>query len=322
MSPENVRRLLLAWEPLLAHSIQITLYGGEPLLAPEAIHQTAHTLSGLRPGRHSLRLTTNGSLLCPTFLERYAAYPSDLRISHEFWQERDPDKKPTDWDRMVPLLNRLMPGRWAVHSVLEPGQATAMLHALSRINPHHFPDLSLSLNTDRPWSGKERDELRTILPALKSLELRNRRRLDRPAWIRALRPPAPRGPVVHLMGCNGGRTKIAIDPHGGVWACERFWSLSHSHGRHRDATWGWIGNLEQETPDPRQLNLPYTRPWDWGQESMFTPRQLCHSCPNLIHCTLCPVQVLRTGASHPTCVPEWLCKLQQIMNTFPTCQTD
>lgn len=186
MTLETGRRALELGARRCEGSCGIVLFGGEPLLHKDLLHDLvaeARHMEQHGQGRFHFKLTTNGLLLDDEFLQY--ALDEDILIAMSLDGVREahdrhrrlPDGSPS-FDRLLPKLRLLLSARpyASVLTVVNPDTVQFLTESVSFLLDEGCRYLVVSLNYAGAWTEPDLDELRRQYERLSELADYGRRR--------------------------------------------------------------------------------------------------------------------------------------------------
>jgi uncharacterized protein len=254
MGPGTAERVVDALDAALPHieTLDLHLYGGEPLTnlaAMEAMIRTAWTKA---PGRFTFSITTNGTLLSDKILAlldegRFTVVLSIDGPAHIHDQcRRTVDGAPTH-HRVVEFLEALhnrtrctIRGSSVVRSGWSLAEASNYLHSLP-VSGIKAQVVREAEDTPLALSGAQKTaylaQLDTIgQQVIDALEAGRRPRDDRyTSWVLQLLKGTPR-----TFYCGAGRTGFGITPSGQVLPCVLLDAEAHRLGHIDDPQAAWV----------------------------------------------------------------------------------
>lgn len=303
--------------PFLTEKTDIVFYGGEPLLAFDAIQHIVSLLNEKNEKSSEKKefvfsLTTNGSLITEEMLRYFDRFKFSIMLSFDGLTQ-DIARKPGSFAPLLKLVRRFkhFPGiDFSINSVFTPETVELLPESLRFvIEASEGAEVLLSLSTMEPWSPEARDKLEHQLTRLTDF-LYSYYNENGTIPIPDFRPPKP-GPKKGFV-CTAGLTRMAVTPGEDIWGCYLFHDYladkkeSDDHGRY------YFGNLDNfienfETVYPQTLsNYKSLR-----QECFLSEEQFCFLCEEVGDCGVCPV-----NAAYSTHfvgkIPPWVCLINKI----------
>jgi uncharacterized protein len=230
-----------------AAKLQITLFGGEPLLAWDVIAKTVE-YGRAKAARLNKRIgwaiTTNGTLLNEDMIRFGHAHGFNYLLSIDGTRMRhDSHRRFADgtgsFDRAVsalPALKRRM--KWVgARMTVNPDTCEGLARDVKQLARHGINQFLIGTNPDAKWTAERvrclEQEWERILDVYVSL--RSRGWPIRMTCFESCDEKKAKG----IWGCEAGRDKIAVTPSGDIYACSRFVAEPPLRTR------GWLGTLEQ-----------------------------------------------------------------------------
>ncbi|HWB76946.1 MAG TPA: radical SAM protein [Nannocystaceae bacterium] len=235
--------------------LQLSFFGGEPLLEHELVLAVAHRA---RAHGHPLvmQLTTNGTLLTEALVEQLGALGVHLAISIDGTRAQQDAVRPlagggSSYDTTRRGLELLLAQRerfpFDVIAVIDPTTVHRLGDGVRELLDLGVDALTLNTNFGGRWDDAQLDALDQQLELVAATMLAW---LRRGRWVRiqplesALRSFAQLGRVT-TMSCNAGARRLAVAPSGRIYGCSR--AVGEDTGRFA------LGHLDQGLPAPRAV---------------------------------------------------------------------
>lgn len=215
-----------------AHYLDITFFGGEPLIESELLFHIANRLAVASEGRSTnFKLSTNGTLLTEQMMAELTRRHIYLSLSvdgpPDLHDQQRPNAagKPTSHlvSKAIPLLLRANPCA-NVTCVLTPASAARAAESAAWLYDQGFRYINLTLDYSAPWTM---DDMRRLEAAYRQLAdwyeqkmLRNRRFYLSCFDERIQSRTKP--PVSSAERCDLGRRQFSIAPDGALYPCIQF----------------------------------------------------------------------------------------------------
>lgn len=294
--------------------IDIVFYGGEPLLAFDAIKHAVFLIQERNKEekkKFGFHLTTNGSLITEKILDFFNRHRFSIMLSFDGLTQ-DIARKPGSLKPTQALIQRIQnyPGiKFSTNSVFTPETIAYFFDSLRYIIDSGGNKIEYSLSTIEPWNPAAQAVLKEELKRLTDfLLLYYKEKGVIP--VTYFRPPG--GPPEKGFYCSGGRDRMAICPDENLWGCYVFHDYLKDKQESSDYSNYSFGNLDDfmenfETIYPRILDNYSVL----SQDCFFTEKQFCFLCKEKDHCAICPV-----SAAYSTSligkIPPWICSIEKI----------
>lgn len=300
----------------------VVFYGGEPLLAFDAIQHAVMLLHEKnKESRKPLQFTTttNGSLLTDEMLDFFNRYKFTLMLSFDGLNQ-EKTRKPGSRESTLAMMQRLSsdsyPGIvFSCNSVFTPDTVRYLCQSLRYLVEAGGTGLRFRLAEDYPWDDG----------AIKTLELELRKLSDYVLSYFKTTGTIPLAEFQHkeprhkagnkktsYYHCDGGYYQMAVTPGEDIWGCVQFHGYLKDKINSADYRAYSFGKLDDfikhhDTIYPRIMkNYANLR-----QDFYFTEEKDCFLCPELSECSCCPVY-----CAYPTSligkIPKWRCRLRQV----------
>ena len=236
--------------------LQLSFFGGEPLLEHELVLALAEHARAYSRGALVMQLTTNGTLLTEALVERLGALGVHLAISIDGTRAQQEAVRPlagggSSYDTTRRGLELLLAQRerfpFDVIAVVDPATVHLLGEGVRELLDLGVDALTLNTNYGGRWSDAQLDELDQQLELVAATMLAW---LRRGRWVRiqplesALRSFAELGRVT-TMSCNAGARRLAVAPSGRIYGCSR--AVGEDTGR------GALGHLDLGLPAPHAV---------------------------------------------------------------------
>jgi len=253
MSADVARRAVEAAFHRADDRLQLTFFGGEPLL--EAEHLLALAESARARAAHEgidlvLQMTTNGTRLTGPLLERLNALNVRIALSIDGNRAAHEAARPfaggaSSYDAVDAALSRLLAtGRhFNVIAVVDPANVSHLAASVRELFDRGVPAITLNPNWAATWSDDALDAWRDAYERAASVWL---------AWRRRGRGVSLQ-PIEGAVGalrrgrspshtCGAGRRSFAVAPSGRIYGCSR--SVGEDLGV------GALGHIDDWLPQP------------------------------------------------------------------------
>lgn len=209
--------------------LQVTFFGGEPLLERELLLSIADEARA-RSESTVLQMTTNGTLLDVELIEALQRARVHLALSIDGTRRAHEANRPlagggSSWDATIAALDLLLASQrpFDVISVVDPANILALAEGVRELLDRGVDSLTLNMN----WAGVWNDDALTVFE--KQLEEVGAIFI---AWLRRGRfvRIEPLASTVHALAdgasieaarCDAGRRRIAVAPSGRLYPCPR-----------------------------------------------------------------------------------------------------
>lgn len=235
--------------------LQLTFFGGEPLLEAELLLEIAARARSIADGVPLvMQVTTNGTLLDAALVEQLGALGVHLAISIDGTRAQHEAARPlagggSSWETTRHGLALLLATRdrfsFDVVTVVDPGTVHMLGDGARELFDLGVDAITLNANFGGVWGEPELAVLEQQLEVVAALVVAW---LRRGRWVRvqplesALRSFAETGRVV-TSSCGAGSRRIAIAPSGRIYGCCR--AVGEDDGK------GALGHLDDGFPEPR-----------------------------------------------------------------------
>lgn len=235
--------------------LQLTFFGGEPLLEAELLLDLATRARSLTGGVPLvMQMTTNGTLLDVALVERLGALGVHVAISIDGTRAQHEAARPlagggSSWETTRRGLDLLLAVRdrfaFDVVAVVDPGTVHLLGDGVRELLDLGVDAITLNANFGGTWGERELEILEAQLEVVAALVVAW---LRRGRWVRvqplesALRSFAATGQVV-TASCGAGSRRLAVAPSGRIYGCCR--AVGEDTGK------GALGHLDDGLPGPR-----------------------------------------------------------------------
>ena len=235
--------------------LQLTFFGGEPLLEAQLLLDIAARARSLADGLpFVMQVTTNGTLLDAALVEQLGALGVHLAISIDGTRAQHEAARPlagggSSWETTRRGLDLLLAARdrfsFDVVAVVDPGTVHLLGDGVRELLDLGVDAITLNANFGGVWGEPELAVLEQQLEVVAALVV---------AWLRrgrwvgvqplesALRSFAEIGRVV-TASCGAGSRRLAVAPSGRIYGCCR--AVGEDTGK------GALGHLDDGLPGPQ-----------------------------------------------------------------------
>lgn len=226
MTPETALRAieLLATE----RNCGIIFFGGEPLLARELIATVIAECERAGPNRFHYKMTTNGTLLDPDFLDQADANHLGIAVSHDGTREaHDANRVDTEergtFDRLEPKLRLLLQRRpyAPVMLVVDPAETDHYAAGVRRLYGLGARYLICSLNHAGGWDDRGFARLRRQYDLLADWYLERYKKGEK-VYFSPFDKRIGERIADRPVSCRLGMRQISVGPDGVFYPCVQF----------------------------------------------------------------------------------------------------
>jgi len=294
--------------------IYVVFYGGEPLLAFDAIKHAVFLIQDKNKEekkKFEFSLTTNGSLITDKNLEFFNLHRFSIMLSFD-GMTQDIARKPGSLEPTRELIQRIQryPGiKFSTNSVFTPATIAHFSDSLQYIITSGGNKIEYSLSTIEPWDLAALDILKEELKRLTDfLLLYYREKGIIPVTYFRPREGNPK----QGFFCSGGRDRMAVCPDENLWGCYLFHDFLRDKQESNDYCNYSFGNLDDfmenhDTIYPRILDNYSVL----SQDCFFTEKQFCFLCKEKDHCVVCPISAAYS-TSFIGKIPPWICCIEKM----------
>lgn len=282
--------------------IQISFYGGEPLLAYDRIcHAVQLIREKNKTGNKKIGffVTTNGSLLTEEKLDFFNRSGFNLMLSFDGLAQ-DKSRKVDTLAHTVDLMKRVRdyPGiTFEINSVFTPRTAGDFFESLRYIIEQGGTDVTFNLSTMEEWRTADLETLESELQRLTEylvLYYRNNGTLP----VKNFNTPGS-----GIFRCSAGCDQMAVTPGGDIWGCFLFhdyFKTRQDDPQYRDYSFGSLARFAGDgagNPHYPEIVENYSQlKQDFfqvkGKETKF-----CFLCEDIRGCMVCPVNAAYSSGS-------------------------
>jgi MoaA/NifB/PqqE/SkfB family radical SAM enzyme len=275
------------FRPFLSRECSINFFGGEPLLAADAIKALVHYIqagNGHPKKEISFSLATNGSLLTDDLVRFLNQHRFSVLLSFD-GVSQDVSRKKGSFAPTVAVLRKLLECpdiELETNSVFTPGTIDTLYPSLRFIVESGVPNATISLSNHRPWGSAAFFALRRQLSELRR-------------FLSSLYGETGEMPVTNfhkkpggVFGCLAGKDRMALSPDGRLWGCCFFYDYSQKKGT-PDGLRRCFGSLDSFIRNHRRTYPKTLAAYaSLHMRTFWTSRTLCASCPDVDDCVVCP----------------------------------
>jgi MoaA/NifB/PqqE/SkfB family radical SAM enzyme len=290
LDPATAKRAFDLFRPFLGRECSVNFYGGEPLLAAEAMvdiigHIRSHGTAWKT--RITYSLATNGSLLTGDLLDFLERHCFTVLLSFDGYAQ-DETRRRGSFGPTVAVLRELLSRpriKLETNSVFTPATVGRLYPSLRLIVGTGAPEATISLANERPWGTASLEELRRQLSALRRF-LRARYERTGALPVTNFRKPLGDG----VFGCAAGQDRMALSPDGRLWGCYFYYDYARKRGGQDDGRRYCFGTPESFVRDRKRVYPEILRSYaDLHMGTFWTDDRRCASCPDVQDCVVCPV---------------------------------
>ncbi|MEW6367199.1 MAG: radical SAM protein [Acidobacteriota bacterium] len=293
-------------EPRLSPECEIGFYGGEPLLAFDAVRYTVNRMKAA--GRRKIRytITTNASLLGDNAITFLADHHFTVIVSFD-GVAHDLNRRHGSAEAVLGKIREIRGGRrirLETNSVFTPNTAATLCLTLQRLIQCGVPRVTYALDLLSPWSERDIAELDRQLKGVSAVLLDHYRGTGRIPVAVFQRRSEPA-----MFECTAGQDRFALAPDGTVWGCHMFVDFLKDRKRSPDYRRYCFGTVDRFTKDHAAVMENYAC---LRQDVFFTSeKQFCFMCRNPKHCSVCPATAAITTSQIGE-IPPWTCRVKRI----------
>lgn len=320
MKHSTIEKAINFFYPFLEDEVYIAFYGGEPLLAFDAVKYTVALLQAKNRERNKklgFTLTTNGSLITEEMLQFFDHHRFDIMLSFDGLAQgigRQPGSLVPTRELMERIHMEAYPGiKFSINSVFAPATVNHLPASLQYIVESGGTELNLSFAEDTPWDDTALMVLEQSLAKLSDFLIINYKEKGT-IPVRDFRSTETGLPAKDkkIFSCAAGSQRIAITPEENIWGCSAFHDYLKSREDSSDFQQYWFGKLDDfikrhDTIYPRVLSNYATL----SQNFFFTEEQHCFLCDEVDSCRICPANAAYATSSVGKISP-WVCRLNKL----------
>jgi uncharacterized protein len=294
--------------------VDINFYGGEPLLAYNAIEYAVNLLlekneSGAKD--LTFALTTNGSLLREEILDFLSHHHFGLMLSFDGLAQEQGRKKGT-MKKMLEVIKIIpqYPGiEFEINSVFTPKTAAGLSDSLRFIIREGGKDITFNLSTVEAWTTADLHRLREELEQLTDFLVSLYRETGKVPVknFQSFVPGAVKGGRKGIFRCTAGRERLAVTPGGNLWGCFLFHDYFKNRENHPQYSRYYFGRLTDFIRQYRdrypgilthysQLRQDYFQV-ETERGGKVEEKSYCFLCEYVAGCVVCPVNAAYTSGS-------------------------
>jgi sulfatase maturation enzyme AslB (radical SAM superfamily) len=294
--------------PRLAKEVWLGFYGGEPLLAWPLVEKTVAYAEKKYKNRFRFTLTTNGSLLKKEHILFFKENRFELVLSYDGQTQarRDPGSI-VAVEKALADLQELYPEGYMVNSVFTPATVSSLSASIENLMEQGHRNLQYSLDLSVSWHDPDLTVLEKELKRLADRCLEVHNKSGRMA-LENFKDSGKKG----VFACFAGRDRLALLPDNTVWGCYLFYDLLGQQPGHPDYGKYCFGKLPVFMSSKARDKAVVANYRDLRQDYFFTvDKELCGLCPELEHCSVCPV-IAALATAQLAVIPGWTCRVKRI----------
>jgi MoaA/NifB/PqqE/SkfB family radical SAM enzyme len=310
----TIEKAVTFFYPFFKEKTDIIFYGGEPLLAFEAIKHAVSLLKEKNKAEKKIvfSLTSNGSLIDHEMLDFFHQHGFSIMLSFDGLAQ-DIARKAGTMTPTLELIQRIQkyPGiEFSINSVFTTDTVDYLSESLRFIIESGGTEVLLSLDSIHPWNRETLLKLEEQLKQLTGFLFSHYKEKEIiPATL--FRPPE--GPPKKGFVCTAGLDRMAVSPDEELWGCFLFHDYLKDKKQSSDYLSYSFGPLDQFMEMHKTLYPEILANYaDLRQDSFFTGERFCFLCEAVEQCGVCPV-----NAAYPTSfigkIPTWQCSLNRIL---------
>jgi sulfatase maturation enzyme AslB (radical SAM superfamily) len=291
---EDIRTFMDFLQPRLAKEAWLGFYGGEPLLSWPLIEKTVAHLQKKSKNKYHFTLTTNGYLLKKEQILFLKKHSFEMVLSYDGLAQKQRDSgSVAAVEAALANLKRLYPEGYIVNSVFTPQTVSLLAESLEELLEQGHERLMYALDMSAPWNKANLAALEKQLERLAMICIEHQQKTGNMP-LENFKTDGKKG----VFACFAGRDRLALLPDRTVWGCEMFHTLLGHDPLNPDCAKYGFGRLEEFMSLPAKKLAAVTANYAKLRQDYFfsEKKELCSLCPDLEHCTLCPVVgALATG---------------------------
>ena len=293
--------------------MDVSFYGGEPLLAFDTIGQTLEYLQDQLPPDKSVSysLSTNGSLLTEEILSVLNEFRFKLLLSFDGFAQ-DSTRRKNSFSKIVETIESIQSYpdiELRTQSVFIPRTVHLLSDSIAFIVRMGIRSADFNLDYNRPW---HKEDLTVF-----NREMHKLREFIIDTYERTKRIPVPlynRSEVCGIAACEGGRENMVLVPDNTLWGCFLLFDYARFMGDDslfRAYSFGSVDEFIQKHEEIYpEMRHRYSR---IRLDKCRTDETPCIRCLDLLHCTICPVAAA-FGSRRIGRIPGWVCEIRRVFS--------
>lgn len=282
--------------PRLGRRPLVSFYGGEPLLAFEAMGQAVEDFQRLsRPSGRRLRfsITTNGSLMTDDRLAYLDQNSFEVLLSFDGLAQEH-GRKAGSFRSTLALLEKLLDRRRLrvmTNSVFTPRTVGLLADSLQLIAESGVRDIRWTISSGSSWTPRAVSHLFEQVERLRRWLLRFYEKEGRVPLTDFL--PSGRSGV---FCCSAGRDRMTLAADGNLWGCYLFADYANAVGDGGALAEYGFGRFDHFIKNHQAL-MPRTleRLKRLRGDAFYTDKGFCIFCKHIGECSLCPLAAAMSG---------------------------
>ncbi len=321
MSPATIEKTTTFFYPFFQEKVDIVFFGGEPLLAFDAVKHTVSFLEKINKQEKKtfeFSLSTNGSLVTHEMLDYFNRHRFDFQLSFDALTQ-DTARRPGSLEFTRELIRRIPSSyrdiEFSTNSVAAPGTVSSFSESMRYLVEAGVKNIDYSLSVTTPWEPAALEILETEMERLTDFLITHYRETGAVPVTRFRPPETPETPGntgKKSFMCPGAGDRMAVSPDEDVWGCYAFHDylkdkeggddfLNYSFGKLDD----FIQNHKTRYPEILE-NYSNLR-----QRRFFSDNRFCFLCEEKDNCKVCPVRPAYLTSLIGK-LPPWICDLNKI----------
>jgi sulfatase maturation enzyme AslB (radical SAM superfamily) len=322
MTTATIRKAADFFYPFLETDAYIVFYGGEPLLAFDAIrYATALIKEKEKKGKKNIRfsLTTNGSLVTDEMLAFFDSNRFELMLSFDGHAQetgrRAGSREPCE--RLIQQIqDKHFPNiQFSINSVFSPETVSDLSASLQSIiqTGVYETDIQFDLADNTPWDERSCAVFEEQLADLTRFLVSHYRKtgvIPLDSYKKAKTGTSDAGKTT--FACAAGRNRMAITPAEELWGCYVFHTVFRDLEDHPDYQAYCFGKLDEFTGVYQWVYPRGMYYYDCLSQNYFCAGDTqCFFCDEVNSCRVCPAHAAISTSSVGNISP-WVCRLNRI----------
>jgi len=300
------------FSPFFTENINISFYGGEPLLAFDTIEQTLHYLrKKVHPNRSvNYSLTTNGSLLTKDILSVLDEFKFEVVLSFDGLSQNI-TRKENSFTQLVGTIETIKTYpriALSTQSVFVPETVSFLSGSIQFIVDMGIKSVDFNLDYIRPWN---RSDLRGF-----EREVQKIRKMAQDHYNKNGKLPVEflnKSDSYGIAVCEGGKESMTLVPDGSLWGCSLLFDYASSREDETLAQVYSFGAIEDFIRHHKVVYPQIRRNYSQIRlDRCHTDKTPCVKCLDLLRCTLCPIAAC-FGSKEMWTIPDWVCEIRRIL---------
>jgi uncharacterized protein len=290
----------------------ISFYGGEPLLAFDAIRATIAPIENnpiLKRKHFRYSISTNGTLLDDDMLRFLNDHRFQVNLSHDGTAQDI--TRPSGMNSFIlEAMDRLirLPGiEFSTNSVFVPATVSDLYRSARFLVDRGVRNCQLTHSIIHSWDSEALKRLREELRELREYLLAYNRRYHA-IPVENFRNPLTPG----LFACAAGQDRLALAADGRLWGCRffaDFFADREGLPEFDDYCFGHIQEFIAGCADVYPLKSRNYA--ELRMDNFSSGEQECRKCPRLPICDVCPATAAYSTGTIGK-IPPWRCEMKKI----------